>query len=146
MQLLKLGALFGLAQTIMAGKVHIENTSPPANVYVHHCTIILDDPILGCSGSSPPLEEQCGRNGAGTTTHQVCPGTDVSVNWHTGQLKVKKGDQTAQCVLSDVKTGGHCNTDQPNEFEKGDYNAANSLSTSNALYGLAPLVAAGLLF
>lgn len=145
MQLITLGALFGLAQAAMAGNIKIQNTSPPGNVYVHHCTVQLND-VLGCTGSSPPLKNECGRNGPDPITHQVCPDTQVTVNWHTGQATVKKSGQSQKCVLSDVHDGGHCNTDKPNEFKEGDYNAANSLSTSNALYGLAPLVAAGLLF
>lgn len=145
MQLFKLGGILAVAQTISATQIHIKNTSPPANRYVHHCTVIVDEPgVNGCDGSSSPFEDQCGRN-PGVLTQSICNGGEVKVNWYTGEVTVKKDGKKASCVLSDVHDGGECDTEKPDQYEKGDYNGASGLGVSSALYGLAPLVAAGLM-
>lgn len=142
----KLGAVVAMAQSIAGTGVHIKNTSPRANVYVHHCSLVLDGELLGCSGSSSPFDDQCGRN-SGTQTKKICDDLSVSVNWYTGEVKFDGSNGNAKCTLSTTQDGGHCNTDDPDQFPKGDYNAASSLMTrGNAVYGLAvPMVAAGML-
>lgn len=146
MQLFKLGAVLAFAQAISAAQITLKNTTPPANPDEIRCTLIIHDPISGCKGSSEPWEENCGRNEGTASTRDISDcsnGGQVTVNWHTGKVTFSNDSGAKEsCILSDTKTGGHCNTDQPHQFEKGDYSAANSLvSSSNALYALAPMAA-----
>ncbi|RMJ21846.1 hypothetical protein PHISP_07280 [Aspergillus sp. HF37] len=144
--LLKAGAVLAMAQSVSAAHIHVKNTTPPANPSEIRCTMIIDDPINGCQGSSAPWEENCGRNEGDSSTRAFpsCNnGGEVTVNWYTGLVNYQDNEGTkAHCVLSKTKTGGECDTDHPNRYEKGDYDAANGLG-GNALYALAPMVAAG---
>lgn len=134
----KFGALAFLAQTVAAGKLHIETTHPPANKYKSHCTVIFEDDIAGCTGSSGPFPGGCGDND-GELTAPMCGGT-LTVNWDIGLVKYK--DQ--HCTLNSVKNFGKCDTSDPDQYPVPS-NSGNQVSANNALYGLAPLAAAGLL-
>lgn len=144
--LLKAGAVVALAQSVAGAHIRLKNTNPPANPSEIRCTLIIDDPINGCAGSSRPWEENCGRN-EGDNSTRIIPSCDnggrVTVNWYTGLVKYhdKEGGEE-HCVLSTTKAAGECNTNHPNRYEKGDYDAASGVA-GNALYALAPMVAAG---
>ncbi|KAE8141712.1 hypothetical protein BDV38DRAFT_191083 [Aspergillus pseudotamarii] len=143
--LLTLGTGFALAQTISGAYIYIKTTQPPANSYVTHCTVIIDEELFGCEGSSNPFKKKCGKN-TGTETKEICETASVTVNWDTGDLQFKNdhGDH-ANCTLSTTNEWGECDTSDANKYPKIQDNHAESLfSVSSALYGLAP-VAAGLL-
>ncbi|KAE8395517.1 hypothetical protein BDV23DRAFT_145129 [Aspergillus alliaceus] len=142
--LLKPSTVMALAQTITGAHIYIKSTQPPANKYVTHCTVIIDDELYGCKGSSKPFKKKCGRN-KGTETKKICDGSSVTVNWETGDLQFKSqnGDH-ANCTLSTTNPWGECDTNDPNKYPKIASQAASLFSVNTALYGLAP-VAAGLL-
>ncbi|GES57384.1 hypothetical protein ATEIFO6365_0001067200 [Aspergillus terreus] len=146
MQLLKLGALAALAQTISAAHIYIKTTSPPANKYVSHCTVIIDDELFGCSGSSEPFSKGCGGN-RGTSTKSICKTAQVTVDWDNGKLDFTNdsGDH-ANCTLSTTQQWGECDTTDPNKYPKVEDNgAASSLfGAGSAIAGLGSL-AAGLM-
>lgn len=149
MQLLKLGAVLALAQSISAAKISLMNTSPPALPNEHACSLIIHDPIHGCKGSSKPWSEICGRNDGSASSKAIssCPNNaQVTVDWYTGVVHFSDdAGGKAMCVLNDVHDGGHCDTNHPHAFDKGDYNAANTLVTpNNALYALGSVIAAAL--
>jgi hypothetical protein len=144
--LLKAGAALALAQSASAAHIHLKHTTPPALPSEIRCTMIIDDPINGCQGSSRPWEENCGRND-GDNSSRIIPSCDnggsVTVNWYTGLVNYQdKEGGKAHCVLNTTQAGGECNTDHPNRYEKGDYDAASGVA-GNALYALAPMVVAG---
>lgn len=142
--ILKFGALAALAQTISGAQVHIETTHPPANKYKAHCTVIVEDEIFGCKGSSSPFPGGCGDN-QGTKQASICGDNTIEVNWHTAQLTFKSADgKQAGCVLSTTSQWGECNTDNPDQYPLE--NGASSLfdAGKSVLYGLTP-IAAGLL-
>lgn len=140
----KFGALAALAQTISAAQIHIETTHPSANKYKSHCTVIVEDELFGCKGSSSPFPGGCGDN-SGTKEASICGKNTIEVNWHNAQLTFKSSDgQEAKCVLSTTSQWGECNTDDPNQYPlengvSGLFDAGKSV-----LYGLTP-IAAGLL-
>ncbi|PWY64263.1 hypothetical protein BO70DRAFT_303072 [Aspergillus heteromorphus CBS 117.55] len=133
--LVKLGALTVLAQTISAAELHIRTTDPPANNYVEHCTVILNDELFGCKGSSKPFPNECGQN-YGVETKSICDTMSVTINWDTALVMFddNKGN-TANCTLSSVETEGHCNTDNSTAYPVEANNAVH-LSAGTALWGL----------
>ncbi|KAE8356295.1 hypothetical protein BDV28DRAFT_116916 [Aspergillus coremiiformis] len=143
---LKLGSAMALVQTISGAYIYIKSTQPPANSYVTHCTVIIDDgDLFGCQGSSKPFKKKCGKN-KGTETKTICDSASVTVNWETGDLQFKSanGDH-ANCTLDTTDPWGQCDTTDPTKYPKIENNQASGLfSVSSALYGLGPL-AAGLL-
>lgn len=142
--ILKFGALAALAQTISAAQLHIETTHPSANKYKSHCTVIVEDEIFGCKGSSSPFPGGCGDN-EGTKEASICGDNTIEVNWKNAQLTFKSSDgQEAKCVLSTTSQWGECNTDDPNQYPLE--NGASGLfdAGKSVLYGLTP-IAAGLL-
>lgn len=135
----KFGALAFLAQTVAAGKLHIETTHPSANKYKSHCTVIFEDDIAGCADSSSgPFPGGCGDN-KGTLTAPMC-GNTLTVHWDQGLVEYK--DQ--HCTLDSVKNFGKCDTSDPDKYPVPS-NSGNQVSANTALYGLAPLAAAGML-
>lgn len=149
MQLFKLGALLALAQSISAAEITLMNTSPPALPDEHACTLIIHNPINGCKGSSHPWSQICGRNDGSASTKAISGCSNnahVTVDWFTGVVHFSDdAGGKAMCVLSGVHDGGHCNTNHPHTFDRGNYNAANTLVTpNNALYALGSVIAAGM--
>ncbi|RAL17470.1 uncharacterized protein BO97DRAFT_6834 [Aspergillus homomorphus CBS 101889] len=144
MQLLKLGAILALAQAITAAQIKIKTTNPPANSYVSHCSVIVEDELFGCKGSSKPFKKECGKN-QGVQTKSICGDASVTVDWYSAVLTFKSADgQTANCTLSSTKTEGHCDTSNPTEYPQEHNGAARLLNANTALWALAP-IAAGLL-
>lgn len=106
---LQFGALLALAQFSSAVRLHIENTNPPANKYITHCTLIVDGNLHGCvDASSEPFVKGCGGN-TGTATHTICNSAAVTIDWDT--LKVtfdnNAGDHS-ECTLDTDQPGGEC--------------------------------------
>ncbi|PKY02733.1 hypothetical protein P168DRAFT_291866 [Aspergillus campestris IBT 28561] len=144
--LLKFGAIAALAQTISGAHIYVKTTNPPANRYVSHCTVIIDDDLFGCSGSSKPFSEGCGGN-RGVSSQKICGDGEVEVNWHSGELVFTAPDgQHANCTLSTSRSGGECDTEDPNKYPPVHFkNAASGpVNVNNLLYGMGS-VAAGLL-
>ncbi|RAH85821.1 hypothetical protein BO86DRAFT_386112 [Aspergillus japonicus CBS 114.51] len=140
MHLLKLGALFALAQTLTAAEIKIRTTNPPANSYVSHCSVILEDELFGCKGSSKPFKKSCGRN-TGVQTKSICGDASVTVDWYSAVLTFESADgRTANCTLSSTETEGHCNTDDPDAFPVEQNGAGRLLGARTALWGVAPVV------
>lgn len=136
--LFKLGALVAMAHTIVADDLHIETTHPPANKYKSHCTVIFDEDILGCTGSSSPFPGGCGDN-HGQKEATIC-GNTLTVDWDHGTLQY----QSKHCTLSSTHQGGSCDTNDPEKYPQPT-SAAPGLSAINALLGLTPVVAGLLL-
>lgn len=142
--LLKFGALVALAQTVTAGQLHIETTHPPANKYKSHCTVILEDDLFGCSGSSQPFPQGCGGN-RGVKTAPICGDDKITVDWHSGLLTFQSGSgQKAHCTLDSTADFGKCDTNDPDKYPPPINSKASSVNPASVLYGLAP-IAAGLL-
>ncbi|PYH93235.1 hypothetical protein BO71DRAFT_5691 [Aspergillus ellipticus CBS 707.79] len=141
--LIKLSALTLLAQSISAAEVHIRTTDPPANNYVMHCTLIINDSLFGCKGSSKPFPNECGQN-YGIETKSICGTSSVTINWDTAEFEYNdnKGN-TANCTLSGVETESHCNTNNSTQYAV-EHNAAPRLSAGTAFWGLGTM-ALGLL-
>ncbi|KAF9891513.1 hypothetical protein FE257_003980 [Aspergillus nanangensis] len=143
--LLKFGAIAALAQTISGAHVYIKTTKPPANEYVSHCTVIFEDPIFGCEGSSEPFTKGCGGN-RGVSSKAICKTAKVTVDWDTGKLEFENdnGDH-ANCTLSTTEQWGECDTTDANKYPKVESSRAGGVvSAGGALLGLGG-VAAGLL-
>ncbi|PWY74522.1 hypothetical protein BO94DRAFT_549652 [Aspergillus sclerotioniger CBS 115572] len=145
--IIQLGALMALAQTISGAEIYIKSTQPPANLYVTHCSVIIEDELFGCKGSSEPFKRSCGRN-KGIETKSICKSATVTVDWTTAQLSFKNSDgNTANCTLNSTSSFGHCNTDNPDEYPIETVHksaASGGLAASAALLGLGTM-AAGLL-
>lgn len=143
--LFKLGALVAMAQTITAANLHIETTHPPANKYKAHCTVILDDPLGGCSGSSTPFPGGCGDN-LGVKKAKICGSNTITVDWNHGTLQYESSDGSTQahCTLSSTHQGGKCDTNDPNKYPEPT-SAAPGMSAISALLGITPVVAGLLL-
>lgn len=107
--LIKFGALVALAQFSTAVRVHIENTNPPANKYVTHCSLIFDGDVHGCNdASSEPFDKGCGGN-TGTATHTICDSAAVTINWDTLEVEfVNNAGDRAGCTLDTDQPGGEC--------------------------------------
>ncbi|KAJ5184019.1 hypothetical protein N7492_001635 [Penicillium capsulatum] len=104
-------ALLSLAQLLSAARVHIENTQPPANKYVTHCTVQIDGAIYGCEdASSEPYPKGCGGN-SGSASRQICMSAAVTVDWDSDDVTVKfrnnEGDE-ASCKLGSADPGSSC--------------------------------------
>lgn len=142
--LFKLGALVAMAHTIAADNLHIETTHPPANEYKSHCTVIFDEPILGCTGSSSPFPGGCGGN-HGVKKATMCGSKSLTVDWNHGTLQYQgKNGQSVHCTLSTVQQGGSCDTNDPDKYPEPT-SAAPGLSAISALLGITPVVAGLLL-
>ncbi|OJK04247.1 hypothetical protein ASPACDRAFT_75728 [Aspergillus aculeatus ATCC 16872] len=145
MHLLKIGALLALAQTLRAAEIKIRTTNPPANSYVSHCSVILEDELFGCKGSSKPFKKSCGRN-TGVQTKSICGDASVTVDWYSAVLTFESADgRTANCTLSSTETEGHCNTDDPDAFPVEHNGAGRLLGPHTVFWGVAPVVAGLLL-
>ncbi|PYH39237.1 uncharacterized protein BO87DRAFT_372405 [Aspergillus neoniger CBS 115656] len=138
--IVKLGALVALAHTVAGSQISLRTTTPPANEYVTHCTVILDDEFFGCKGSSKPFGKKCGHN-RGIQTKSICDTSSVTVDWSTAQVTFQDNNgHSANCTLSSTEEGGHCNTDDPDEFPI-EHNGAERLGAGAALWGLGTMAA-----
>ncbi|GKZ40472.1 hypothetical protein AbraIFM66951_000236 [Aspergillus brasiliensis] len=138
--IVKLGALVALAHTVAGSQITLRTTTPPANEYVTHCTVILNDELFGCKGSSKPFGKKCGHN-RGIETKSICDTSSVTVDWSTAQVTFQDNNgHSANCTLSSTEEGGHCNTDNPDEFPI-EHNGAEKLGAGAALWGLGTMAA-----
>ncbi|PYI05222.1 hypothetical protein BO78DRAFT_152240 [Aspergillus sclerotiicarbonarius CBS 121057] len=142
--IVKLGTLMALAQTISGAQIYIKSTQPAANLYVTHCTVIIEDDLFGCQGSSEPFKKECGSN-EGIETKSICKTASVTVDWTTAQLTFTNDDgNTANCTLSSTSQDGHCDTDDPNEYPIESPHASTAsgrLTAGAALWGLGTMAA-----
>lgn len=104
----------GLAVRVLAEDfpyIHIENTQPPANKYVTHCTAIIDGELAGCKdASSEPFKLSCDDDRhTGVETHSICNTAKITIDWDSLEIKFQNdhGD-TGSCTLDKGKAQGGC--------------------------------------
>jgi hypothetical protein len=91
--------------------IHIENTQPPANKYVTHCTAMIDGNLAGCAdASSEPFDLSCDDGGhTGVHTRSICNTASITIDWETLEVKFKndQGD-IGSCTLDKGEAQGGC--------------------------------------
>lgn len=91
--------------------IHIENTQPPANMYVTHCTAMIDGNLAGCEdASSEPFKLSCDdKSHTGVQTRSICETATITIDWESKEIKFQNdvGD-IGSCTLDKDEAGGGC--------------------------------------
>lgn len=105
-------ALLSFSQLLSAARIHIENTNPPANKYITHCSVVIDGTVFGCKdASAEPYPKGCGANKGNDKWVQICGSASMKVEWDNPDVKVTFRNnemQESSCNLKNDKPGSSC--------------------------------------